>query len=132
MSEPPTGEDFSGADLHRDPAAELDELDAVFKALAHASRRHVLLVVHFRGGAMTAGEIAARFSCTWPTTSRHLAVLRDAGLLLVETRGRERIYRLHRERLARVAGGWLEWFQRPPLAEPGHAFPDAPGAPGAL
>jgi len=55
---------------------QLKELDAALTALAHESRRHILLVVWFRGGAMSAGEIAARFSCTWPTTSRHLACCR--------------------------------------------------------
>lgn len=89
---------------------ELRELDVVFKALAHASRRHVLVVLNARGGSMTAGEIAGRFSCSWPTTSRHLKVLVDAGLVRVERRGREWIYVLERERLQDVVGGWLRWF----------------------
>lgn len=94
----------------RDPKRELAEIDDVFKALAHPSRRHVLLVLHYRGGEMTAGEIASRFACTWPTTTRHLRVLRDAGLLRVVRRGRERIYTVDRERLERVAGRWLKLF----------------------
>jgi DNA-binding transcriptional ArsR family regulator len=60
---------------------------------------------------MTAGEIAARFDCTWPTTSRHLKVLLDAGLVEQHKRGRERVYRLSRERLASVAGNWLDTFE---------------------
>jgi len=91
----------------RDGARELAEIDAVFAALAHASRRHVLGVLHARGGALTAGEIAARFACSWPTTSRHLKQLEEAGLVRVERRGRERVYALDRERLERVAGRWL-------------------------
>src|SRR5262245_47843893 len=93
-------------------AEELRALEAVFGALAHASRRHILLVLHFRGGEMTAGDIAKRFACTWPTTTRHLRVLEDAGLVRVEKRGRERVYRLDKARLAGVAGGWLAWFER--------------------
>jgi DNA-binding transcriptional ArsR family regulator len=96
-----------------DAGAALADLDAVFKALAHASRRHVLLVLHFRGGEMTAGEIASRFGCTWPTTTRHLRVLESAGLVRVEKRGRERVYRLDRERLTRVAGDWLAILAQP-------------------
>ena len=42
---------------------------------------------------MTSGEIAEQFSTAWSTTTRHLAVLRDVGLVSVEKRGRERIYR---------------------------------------
>jgi DNA-binding transcriptional ArsR family regulator len=103
-----------GASRARDPAAELAELDLVFKALAHASRRQILLVLHFRGGTMTAGEIAARFACTWPTTSRHLKVLREAGLVRVEERGRERVHRLDAALLRRTVGGWLAWLDEPP------------------
>lgn len=93
----------------RDARRELVELDRVFACLAHESRRHVLLVLHLHG-SMTAGEIASRFECTWPTTSRHLRQLEDAGLVEVETRGRERAYRVNRERLDRVVGKWLGRF----------------------
>ena len=87
----------------------LEDVEAVFSALANTSRRHILLVLHYRGGEMTAGEIAGRFGCSWPTTTRHLGVLRDAGLVEVEQQGRQRIYRLNRTRLE-VAVGWLENF----------------------
>ena len=90
---------------------DLEDVDAVFSALANASRRHILLVLQYRGGAMTAGEIAGRFGCSWPTTTRHLGVLRDAGLVEVEQQGRQRIYRLSRDRLTSVAAHWLENFQ---------------------
>jgi DNA-binding transcriptional ArsR family regulator len=90
--------------------SRLREVEAVFGALAHPSRRHVLLLLQFRGGEMTAGEIAERLSCRWPTTSRHLRVLEAAGLVSVEAQGRERLYRLERERLLSVAGEWLRWF----------------------
>jgi DNA-binding transcriptional ArsR family regulator len=59
---------------------------------------------------MSAGAIAERFGCSWPTTSRHLSVLRDAGLVSVVRRGRERVYVLERERLLKVVGDWTRWF----------------------
>jgi ArsR family transcriptional regulator, arsenate/arsenite/antimonite-responsive transcriptional repressor len=92
---------------------ELQDLEVVFKALAHASRRHVLVVLNARGGSMTAGEIARRFSCSWPTTSRHLRVLVDAGLVRVDKCGREWIYVLEADRIRRVVGGWVDWFESP-------------------
>jgi DNA-binding transcriptional ArsR family regulator len=92
---------------------ELVDTESIFAALAHASRRQILLVLKFRGGEMTAGEIANRFACSWPTTTRHLGVLRDAGLVRVEKRGRERVYRLDEARLLDVTGRWLRWFERP-------------------
>jgi DNA-binding transcriptional ArsR family regulator len=92
-----------------DAKRELEELEAVCSALAHAARRHMLLVVWFRGGAMSAGDIAARFSHSWPTTSRHLRVLEDAGLLEQEKDGRARLYRVRTEKLAALRR-WLAWF----------------------
>ena len=89
---------------------EMRDFEVVFKALAHRSRRHVLSVLNARGGHMTAGEIADRFSCSWPTTSRHLRTLQDAGLVTVEQQGREWMYSIDRDRLMKVAGGWLEFF----------------------
>ena len=94
---------------------ELDELDRVFTALAHHSRRTILLVLHLRGGEMTSGEIAARFDHSWPTITRHLRTLEDAGLVRVSTRGRERVYSLDAEPLFSVGVSWLDRFsKRPP------------------
>jgi DNA-binding transcriptional ArsR family regulator len=92
-----------------DPKKRLEELDTVLSALSHPSRRHILLVVQFRGGTMTAGEIDERFQHTWPTTSRHLRVLERAGLLVHEKRGRTRVFSVNPEKLE-VVKEWLEWF----------------------
>jgi DNA-binding transcriptional ArsR family regulator len=94
--------------------AELQALEAVFGALAHRSRRTILLALHARGGEMTSGEVAARFDCSWPTTTRHLRILEDAGLVRVALRGRQRVYRLETGRLRSVAGSWLARFDEPP------------------
>ena len=90
---------------------KLADVDAVFGALAHASRRHILLVLHYRGGEITAGEVAARFDCTWPTTTRHLGVLLDAGLIEKHHRGRQRLYRVDHRRLRQVTTTWLDVFE---------------------
>lgn len=58
---------------------------------------------------MSAGEIADRLSCAWPTTSRHLRKLEGSGLVAVERLGREWIYTLNRARF-RIATEWLAWF----------------------
>jgi DNA-binding transcriptional ArsR family regulator len=95
-----------------DPKARLEALEAVFNALAHPARRQILLTVHFRGGEMSAGDIAGRFAHAWPTTTRHLRVLEDAGLLAHRKEGRARVYTVDRARLA-VVSGWLGWFDEP-------------------
>jgi DNA-binding transcriptional ArsR family regulator len=94
-----------------DAEERLRELDAVVGALAHRSRRQILLVVQFRGGEVTAGEIAERFSCAWPTVSRHLRVLERAELLVHEKKGRRRIYHMNSAKL-RPLKDWLSWFER--------------------
>ena len=85
-----------------DARARLAALEAVFAALAHPARRQIVLTIHLRGGAMSAGDVAARFACAWPTTTRHLQVLEAAGLLAHERRGRNRVYRLDRAWLGLV------------------------------
>ena len=91
-------------------AFEIRQTETVFHALAHMQRRQILLVLRFRGGEMTAGEIADRFSCSWPTTTRHLKILERAKLLRVTKQGRERVYKLDLPTLRITVGKWLDWF----------------------
>jgi DNA-binding transcriptional ArsR family regulator len=89
------------------PSADMYE--AVFTALAHPARRHILMTLNFEGGEMAAGDIAALFKHAWPTTTRHLQVLEEAGLIRHERQGRTRLYRIDKKRLA-IAREWLDWF----------------------
>ena len=93
-----------------DPAGGVENTERGFSALSHPSRRQILLTLHFRGGQMSAGDIADRFACSWPTTTRHLNILRQSGLISVDKIGRERVYRLEREKLTETVGEWLGWF----------------------
>lgn len=77
----------------------------VFAALAHPTRRQILQ--DLKAGELSAGDIAARFDAAAPTISRHLSVLRGAGLV-VERRDANRIlYSLAGERLALSVGDFL-------------------------
>lgn len=89
---------------------ELEDFDLVFAALAHRVRRTILSALQGHGGQMTSGAIAAWFEHSWPTTSQHLRVLEQAGLVSVNLRGREHVYQLRSDRLLSVAGGWLGQF----------------------
>jgi DNA-binding transcriptional ArsR family regulator len=95
-------------------APSADAYEAIFAALAHPARRRILISLGFAGGEMGAGAIAALFASAWPTTTRHLQALEAAGLVRAERRGRARLYRLDRPRLA-LARDWLAWFGRDPV-----------------
>ena len=92
---------------------ELEEFERVFRGLAHASRRHILIVIEANGGRMGAGKIAQRFSHSWPTVSRHLRILEQSGLVSIDAVGRERIYAIDKALLFRAGRGWFEHFSPP-------------------
>jgi len=94
---------------HSSAKGRLADYEAVFSALDSPARRQILLILNARGDHMTSGEIADRFSCTWPTTSRHLRKLESSGLVTIARSGREWVYKLNRDRL-RVVSEWLAWF----------------------
>src|SRR6478672_10027969 len=66
---------------------------AAFRALADDTRRDIL--EYLRGGPRTSGEIADQFHSSWPTISRHLAVLRAGGFVVSERRGQTIHYELN-------------------------------------
>jgi DNA-binding transcriptional ArsR family regulator len=78
-----------------------------FRALADPSRREILRLL--RDGPKTSGEIAEHFSSSWPTVSRHLAVLRDAGLILSERSGQQIVYELNTTVFHDLVEHLLEW-----------------------
>ncbi len=67
--------------------------NAGFRALADETRREILQLL--RAGSRTSGEIAEKFSSSWPTISRHLAILREAGLVVTERKGQQIYYELN-------------------------------------
>src|SRR5262245_23218947 len=94
-------------------APSLEEVEAVFMALSHEARRHVLLILSHLGGELPSGYLAKRFQHSWPTTTRHLGVLEQAGIVEVRRRGRSSYYRLNRERVQRVLGDWVANLEPP-------------------
>jgi DNA-binding transcriptional ArsR family regulator len=66
----------------------------LFFALSEPSRRKVLELLAARG-EMSASEICEEFELTPQDISRHLRVLRESSLVLVEKRAQQRIYRIN-------------------------------------
>jgi DNA-binding transcriptional ArsR family regulator len=81
----------------------------VATAIADPVRREILEML--RRGPMTAGAIAASFPISRPAVSRHLRVLREHGLVVDASHGRERVYRLDVTPLADL-DAWLAQFRR--------------------
>jgi DNA-binding transcriptional ArsR family regulator len=75
-------------------------MEAVLRALADESRRTMLEAL--TAGPATAGELAALLPIARPGVSRHLRVLREAGLVDVRREAQRRIYGLRLEPLAEV------------------------------
>lgn len=88
-------------------AFRVDEVSEVAEAIADPVRREILLML--RHTPLTAGEIAARFTISRPAVSRHLRVLREAGLVRDEQLGRHRRYSLVHDRLGHLTA-WLALF----------------------
>jgi ArsR family transcriptional regulator len=77
-----------------------------FRALADPTRRKILGFLRDRD--LPAGEIAARFDMAWPSVSHHLAVLKDAGLVLAVREGQQIRYSLNTTVLQDVLAHLME------------------------
>jgi DNA-binding transcriptional ArsR family regulator len=82
--------------------------EAVFKAIADPTRRQILHLL--RGGGRTVGGIASNFPTSRPAISKHLRLLRSAGLVATRKKGTARICELNGEPL-RVVSEWLREYE---------------------
>jgi DNA-binding transcriptional ArsR family regulator len=80
-----------------------------FRAIADETRREILRLL--RDGPLTSGDIADRFDSSWPTISRHLAVLREAGLVTAERDGQAIRYELDTSVFQDLIQHLVEWTQ---------------------
>jgi DNA-binding transcriptional ArsR family regulator len=83
-------------------------MNRAFKAMASEPRRRILN--HLAGGPMTVGEIAGKFEMALPSISKHLSILRDAGLVHEQKRGQFVIYSLAADNLINTLYGFLSPF----------------------
>jgi DNA-binding transcriptional ArsR family regulator len=82
-----------------------DDEASVFRALADPTRRQILQ--DLRDGELSAGDIASRFPIKGPSVSRHLSILKSAGLIRERRDANRILYSLAEERLALCVGGFL-------------------------
>ncbi len=82
--------------------------DVVFRAMADPTRRQILKLL--RGRRRSVGEIAGHFRTSRPAISKHLRVLRSAGLVVTHRDGTARICHLNARPL-RVINQWVQYYE---------------------
>jgi DNA-binding transcriptional ArsR family regulator len=80
-----------------------------FEAIAEPNRRRILDLL--RTGERPAGDLVAAMGLSQPGVSKHLKLLREAGLVSVRPDGQRRLYRLEPDELAAL-DAWLQPFRR--------------------
>ena len=84
-------------------------METVWAALADRNRRAVLDAL--AEGELSVGALVERLGMTQPQTSKHLRVLREAGLVRVQQDGQRRLYRVEPRPMADL-DAWLAPYRR--------------------
>lgn len=92
----------------------------IFAVIADRTRRDILDTL--RTGDKAVGELVEALSASQPTVSKHLKVLRDAGLVTTRAQGQKRFYALRLEPLGEI-GGWLAALRTTPESRAAAAGP---------
>lgn len=88
--------------------------------------RTAMLLALMDGRALTAKELAAAAHISAATASRHLGLLVEAGLLVIQPQGRHRYHRLASLDVARMLEGLMQLAMQPPQHRPVHTGPRDP------
>ena len=88
--------------------------NAVFRALADASRRQLLDRLHRKNG-QTLGELCKGLDMSRQAVAKHLAVLEEANLVSWKRHGREKLHFINPVPINEIAERWVSKFERPRL-----------------
>jgi DNA-binding transcriptional ArsR family regulator len=88
--------------------------DAVFRALADASRRQLLDRLHVRNG-QTLGQLCLGLDMSRQAVMKHLSILEAANLVATQRQGREKLHFLNPVPINAIAERWIGKFERPRL-----------------
>ncbi len=86
-------------------------MDAVFKALADASRRQLLDRLHAHNG-QTLGELCRHLDMSRQAVTKHLTILEAANLIATVRRGREKLHFLNPVPIHEISARWIGKYQR--------------------
>ncbi|HXU49352.1 MAG: ArsR/SmtB family transcription factor [Candidatus Acidiferrales bacterium] len=88
--------------------------DAVFRALADASRRKLLDRLRRKNG-QTLGELCVGLEMTRQAVAKHLTILKNANLISWKREGRERLHFINPVPINEIAERWISKFEQPRL-----------------
>jgi DNA-binding transcriptional ArsR family regulator len=89
--------------------------DAVFRALADASRRLLLDRLHAENG-QTLNALCEGLDMTRQAVAKHLSILQEANLVSVQRHGREKLHFINPVPINEIAERWIGKFERPRLS----------------
>lgn len=95
------------------PYKDMDD-DAVFRALADASRRQLLDRLHARSG-LTLADLCQGLDMTRQAVAKHVAILEEANLVSSKRQGREKLHFINPVPINEIAQRWINKFERQQL-----------------
>ena len=88
--------------------------DSVFRALADASRRRFLDRLHANNG-QSLGDLCRDMEMSRQAVAKHLSILEEANLVVVQWRGREKLHFINPVPINAIAERWISKFEAPRL-----------------
>jgi DNA-binding transcriptional ArsR family regulator len=88
-----------------------DKITKVFKAIADPTRRELFHALVIAASAMPITQLSAQFDISRQGVTKHLKVLNDAGLISIETMGRERYCTASPRELQEIQR-WLQFYEQ--------------------
>lgn len=88
-----------------------DRVNQIFKAIADPTRREIFHVLVVAGAALSINQVSEHFDMSRQGVTKHIKFLQEAGMVKVESKGRERFCYADAEPLKEIQG-WLEMYDR--------------------
>lgn len=86
-------------------------MDKIFKALADSSRRQLLDQLFIKNG-QTLNELCEHLDMTRQSVTKHLSILEEANLIIVERRGRHKLHFLNVAPIGEIYNRWIRKYDR--------------------
>ncbi|WP_445733882.1 ArsR/SmtB family transcription factor [Mariniflexile sp.] len=88
-----------------------DRITKLFKAIADPTRREIFHALVISTSALSITQISTQFEMTRQGVTKHIKTLEDAGLVHIDTQGRERFCNANPNKLKEV-NKWLKFYEQ--------------------